>query len=182
MATTTWSIEPNHSELQFKVRHMMISNVTGNFTKFEGTAETEDDDFTTAKVNFTADVNSISTNNDNRDGHLKGDEFFSAETFPTIKFTGNHMEKVSDEEYKLHGELTIRDITKPVTLDVEYGGTAKDSWGMTRAGFDVQGKINRKEFGLTWHAATETGGVVVADEVRLHANVQFVKQEVTQPA
>lgn len=179
---TTWNLEPAHSELQFKVRHMMITNVTGHFTKFDATVETEGDDFTTAKVNFTADVNSISTNNEQRDGHLKSDDFFSADKFSEIKFAGNKLEKVSDEEYKLHGDLTIRDVTKPIVLNVEYGGTVKDPWGMTRAGFTVEGKINRKDYGLTWNTITEGGGVMVSEDVRLHANAEFVKQEVGQPA
>lgn len=182
MATAKWNLEPAHSELQFKVRHMMITNVTGHFTKFDATVETQGDDFTTAKVNFTADVNSISTNNEQRDGHLKSDDFFSADKFPEIKFTGNKLEKISDEEYKLHGDLTIRDVTKPIVLNVEYGGTVKDPWGMTRAGFTVEGKINRKDYGLTWNAVTEGGGVMVSEDVRLHANAEFVKQEVAQPA
>jgi len=184
MATTKWSLEPAHSELQFKVRHMMISNVTGNFTKFDASVETEGDDFSTAKVNFTADVNSISTNNEQRDGHLKGDDFFSADKHPEIKFTSDRLEKISDEEYKLHGNLTIRDVTKPITLDVEYGGTIKDPWGHTRAGFTLEGKINRTDFGLVYNAITEAGGVMLSEDVRLHANAEFVKQEVaaTQPA
>lgn len=182
MATTKWVLEPTHSEVEFKVRHMMISNVTGQFTKFDASVETEGDNFETAKVHFTADIDSITTKNDQRDTHLKSEDFFHAEKHPQLKFEGDRLEKISDDKFKLHGNLTIRETTKPVTLDVEYGGTIKDPWGNTRAGFTVEGKINRKEYGLQWHAVTETGGLVVSDEVRLHANVEFVKQQVEQPA
>lgn len=175
MATTKWALEPTHSEVEFKVRHMMIANVSGHFTKFDATVETEGDDFSTAKVNFTADIDSISTKNEQRDTHLKSDDFFNAAQYPQLKFESTKLEKISDGEYKLHGNLTIRDVTKSVTLDVEYGGTINDPWGYTRAGFTVDGKINRREYGLKWSALTETGGMVAGDEVKLHANVEFVK-------
>lgn len=172
---TTWNLDTSHSEIQFKVRHMMISNVTGHFGQFEAKVETEGDDFSTAKIHFTADVNSINTKSEQRDGHLKSADFFDAENHPQLKFEGTKLEKISDEEYKLHGTLTIRDTSKPVVLDVEYGGTVKDPWGMTRAGFTVHGKINRKDYGLHWSAVTEAGGLVVSDEVKLEATVEFTK-------
>lgn len=172
---TTWNLDASHSEVQFKVRHMMITNVTGHFGTFNATVETEGDDFTTAKINFTADVDSISTKNEQRDGHLKSEDFFDAANHPQIKFEGTKLEKAGGADYKLHGNLTIRSTTKPVVLNVEYGGTVQDPWGMTRAGFTVEGKINRKEYGLHWSAVTEAGGLVVSDDVKLIATVQFTK-------
>jgi polyisoprenoid-binding protein YceI len=181
MATTTWNLEPAHSEMQFKVRHMMISNVTGNFQKFDAKIESEGDDFSTAKVSFSADIDSISTNNEQRDQHLKSADFFDSASHKQVTFANGTLQKVSGDDYKLNGELTLRGVTNPVTLDVEFGGIVKDPWGMTRAGFTLEGKINRKDFGISWGAALEAGGVVVSDEVRIHANVEFVKQE-QQPA
>ncbi|MBS1948200.1 MAG: YceI family protein [Bacteroidetes bacterium] len=177
MAKIKWSLDPAHSEVTFKIKHLMISNVTGQFTKFDVSAETEDEDFTTAKVSFTADINSITTSNEQRDGHLKSDDFFNAEKFPQLKFTAARYENVDgDGSYELYGDLTIRDITKRIKLDVEFGGIVKDPWGNTRAGFSITGKINRKEFGLLWNGVTETGGIVVSDEVRIHAGIELVKQ------
>jgi len=175
MATTKWTLEPAHSELQFKIRHLMISNVSGSFGKIDGTVETEGDDFTTAKVNFTADVDSISTNNEQRDGHLKSADFFDAAANPQIHFVSTSFQKVSDEAYKLNGDLTMHGVTKPVTLDVEYGGTAKDGYGNTRSGFTIEGKIPRKEWGLSYNGPTEAGGLMLGEDVKVHANVQFVK-------
>ena len=176
MSTSKWSSDLSHSELQFKVKHMMITNVTGSFTKFEATAETEGDDFSTAKIHFSADVDSINTNNEQRDGHLKSPDFFDVANHPNMTFEAMGMEKTGDENYNLTGNLTLRGVTKPVSLKVEMGGIAVDPWGNTRAGFTLEGKINRKEFGLEWGAVTEAGGVVVADEVKLHASVQLIKQ------
>lgn len=177
MATTTWTLDPTHSEVQFKVKHMMISTVTGQFTAFNASVETEDEDFTKAKVVFTIDTNSITTSNEQRDGHLKSPEFFDTAQFPQIKFVASKFESVdNDGSYETYGTLTIRDVTKQVKLDTEFGGVIKDPWGNTRAGFTVSGKINRKEFGLVWHAVTETGGIVLSDEVRIHAGLEFIKQ------
>ena len=176
MATTKWAIDPTHSEINFKIKHMMISNVTGSFTNFNVTAETEGDNFANSKVSFTTDVNSINTNNEQRDGHLKSDDFFAAEKFPTISFSSTSFTKKSDDAYVLVGDLTIRDVTKQVELAVEYGGTMTDFYGKEKDGFEINGKINRKEFGLGWGAVTEAGGIVVSDEVKLHLAVQMVKQ------
>ena len=169
MAKTKWIIDTTHSEVQFKVKHMMISTVTGYFSIFNAEVETEGDDFTTANVEFTADLSSISTNNEQRDAHLKTSDFFDAENHPQVKFVSSKLEKVDDERYTLHGDLTIRGTTKPVKLSV-------DPWGGTRAGFTVEGKIHRKDYGLHWDSVTETGGIVVSDEVRIHVNCEFVKQ------
>jgi len=175
MATTKWVLDPTHSELQFKIRHLMITNVTGQFSSFTADAETEGDDFTSAKINFSADVNSISTNNEQRDGHLKSPDFFDVENHPTMTFTSTSVSK-DGEDFTVEGNLTMHGETKPVTLNVEFGGIQQDPYGQTKAGFEVTGKINRKEFGLTWGAVTETGGVMLGDDVKLVANIQLIKQ------
>ncbi|MCC5908556.1 MAG: YceI family protein [Balneolaceae bacterium] len=169
-------MDPTHSEVQFKVKHLVISTVTGNFGSFDGQIEADDDHFENAEASFTADIDSISTNNNDRDQHLKSDDFFNAEKFPQLKFESTKFDKVDDGQYKVTGDLTIRDITKEVVLDVVHGGTVGDPYGQTKAGFEVSGSINRKEFGLTWNAVTEAGNVVVADKIKLQLNVQFVQQ------
>jgi polyisoprenoid-binding protein YceI len=176
MATTKWVLDPMHSEIQFKIKHLVISTVTGSFTSFEGTAQTEGDDFENAKVEFTLDVDSVNTNQEARDQHLRGEDFFNAAQYPKISFTSTSFTKKSGGEYKLTGDLTIKGVTKPVTLDVEHGGTAVDFYGNTKAGFEATGKINRKEFGLTWGGVTEAGAIVVGEDVKLIMNVQFAKQ------
>lgn len=179
MATTTktlWKIDPTHSEVQFKVKHLVISTVTGSFGSFDGQIESDDDHFENAKATFTADIDSITTNNADRDQHLKSDDFFNAEKFPQLKFESTNFEKTGDGEYKVTGDLTIRDITKEIVLDVVHGGTVGDPYGQTKSGFEVTGAINRKEFGLTWNAVTEAGSVVVSDKIKLQLNVQFVQQ------
>ena len=176
MSTTTWALDPAHSEIQFKVKHMMISTVSGEFVQFDASIETEGDDFTQAKVKFNADVNSISTKNEQRDGHLKSEDFFDVAKHPELTFESTGLNQAGDGQYTLSGNLTIKGVTQPVTLDVEHTGVIKDPYGNNRAGFEVMGKINRKDFGLTWHQLTETGGLIVSDEVRIFANVEFVKQ------
>ena len=173
---TKWVIDPVHSEIAFKVKHLMISTVTGIFKKFDATLEVNEQDLSDAKVWFEADIDSVDTKNEQRDGHLKSDDFFNAEQFPKMTFKSTSIENTGGDEYKLVGDLTIRDITKPVELKVEYNGTTKDPWGFERMGFEVSGKINRKEFGLKWSAVTEAGGLVVADDVKLAMNVEMVKQ------
>ena len=174
--TTKWVLDPMHSEVQFKIKHLVISTVTGNFKTFEGTVTAQGDTFEGAAVDFSLDIDSIDTNQEQRDGHLKSAEFFDAEKYPTITFKSTSLDKVSDEAYKLNGNLTIKDVTKPVTLDVEFGGTATDFYGNLKAGFEVSGKINRKEFGLVWDGVTEAGAVVVGEDVKLIINAQFAKQ------
>ena len=173
---STYTIDPMHSEIMFKVKHMMITNVTGKFSSFTAGMTTTGDDFTGASVQFEADTASIDTGNDQRDGHLKSDDFFNAEKFPKISFTSTGFTKNSDEEYKLKGNLTIRDITKEIELNVNYGGTMTDFYGQEKSGYELNGKISRKDFELKWNAVTEAGGVVVADEVKLHLAVQMIKQ------
>jgi polyisoprenoid-binding protein YceI len=172
---TLWKIDPTHSEVQFKVKHLVISTVTGSFGSFEGQIEADDDHFENAKATFTADINSISTNNEDRDNHLKSDDFFNAEEYPQLTFASTSFEKIDEGEYKVSGDLTICDITREVQLDVIHGGTVGDPYGQTKAGFEVTGTINRKEFGLTWNAVTEAGNVVVGDTIKLQLNVQFVQ-------
>ena len=171
---TKWAIDTTHSEVQFKVKHLVISTVTGTFKKFQGEVFSESDDFNGAEASFTLDISSIDTNQPDRDAHLKSEDFFAADRFPNITFNGV-LDKISGSDYKLIGDLTVRDVTKNVTLDVDFGGIAKDPWGNVKAGFEINGKINRKDFGLTWSALTEAGGMVVGDDVKLHINVELVK-------
>lgn len=168
---TTWSIDPTHSEITFKVKHMMISTLTGQFEDFQATAKTDGEDFKNADIEFSAKTESINTKNADRDQHLKGDDFFNSEKFPELKFTST-----SFDGEKLVGDLTIRDVTKEITLDAELNGIAVDPYGQTKAGFEMNGQINRKDFNLTWSAVTEAGSIVVSDKVKLVMNVQFIKQ------
>lgn len=174
-AQTKWTFDKAHSKVQFKVTHMVISEVTGQFKSYDGTVETSKDDFTDAKINFTIDVNSINTDNEQRDNHLKSDDFFNAEKYPKITFVSKSFKKVGDKKYKLVGDLTIRNITKQVELDVVYNGTVKDPWGNTRAGFKVTGQVNRFDFGLKWNALLEFGGAVVGEKVDIIIDVEIVK-------
>lgn len=171
----TYKIDAAHSEITFKVRHLVISTVSGSFLKFDATMTSEKEDFTDASIAFEADVDSVTTNNEQRDGHLKNDDFFNAEKYPKIYFKSSSFEKKSDDEYVLNGDITLRDITKPISLNVMYNGDAV-FYGQSKLGFEITGKINRKEFGLKWHAVTETGGIALSDEVRLALNIQMVKQ------
>lgn len=177
MAQVKWKIDPAHSEIQFKVKHLMITTVTGYFREFDLEVETESEDFTTAsRIEFTANIDSIDTNNQQRDTHLKSADFFNAEEHSQLKFAGKKYSNNSDAA-QLQGDLTIRGVTKPVTVHVAFGGIVVDPYGQTKAGFTVNGKISRKEFGLTWNAVTEAGQVVVSDEIRLLCEIQLVKQQ-----
>jgi polyisoprenoid-binding protein YceI len=173
---TKWVLDPMHSEVQFKVKHLVISTVTGFFKTFEGDMETKGDHFDGAEATFSLDVNSIDTNQSMRDEHIKGAEFFDAEKFPKITFKSVSFTHESGDKYKLSGDLTIKDVTKCVILDVEHGGTAGDFYGNTKAGFEVTGVINRKEFGLTWSGVTDTGSVVLGDDIKILINAQYTKQ------
>jgi polyisoprenoid-binding protein YceI len=176
MSTTKWTLDPAHSEITFKVKHLMISTVSGRFNSFDVTATTEGDNFSKVNaVDASIDVSSIDTNNEQRDGHLKSDDFFSVANHNHINFKSTKLE-LNGEEGKLTGDLTIKGITKPVVLNVEAGGVVVDPYGQTKAGFTVTGKISRKEFGLTWSAVTEAGSVVVGDDIRFNAEIQLVKQ------
>ena len=167
--STKWNLDPSHSEITFKVRHMMISNVKGEFKNFSIDLESADDEFKNVKANAKIDTASISTNNTDRDNHLKSAEFFNAEAHPQITFETDSLNE------EVTGNLTINGVTKPVKLDVDFGGINVDPWGQTKAGFSFEGKIKRSDFGLNWNAALEAGGVMVSDEVKIAGELQFVK-------
>lgn len=175
MATKTkWVIDPTHSEVAFKVKHLMISNVKGNFSTFDVNVLTDGDNFGNAEINVSINTSSISTGVADRDAHLKSPDFFDSANFETMTFISKSLTG-SGDEYKLEGDLTIRGITNPISLNVEFGGLMTDPWGNVKAGFNVDGRINRKDWGLTWNAALEAGGVLVADEVRISAEIELLK-------
>jgi len=174
-AKGAWSLDAAHSDISFKVKHLVVATVTGKFNTFDGKIESINDDFSDAKISFTADVNSINTGAEQRDGHLKSDDFFNAEKFPKINFKSTSFIKISGNDFKLTGDLTIRDITKSIELNAEYGGIIVDPYGNTKAGFEIIGKISRKDFNLKWNLMTEAGGAVVSDEIKLHINSELLK-------
>ena len=171
----TWTIDTAHTEIGFKVKHLVVTTVSGKFTEFEGTIEASADDFSDAKISFSAAIDSIHTGNGQRDGHLKSADFFDNANHPKLTFTSTSVEK-DGNDLTITGDLTIRGTTKPVTLQAEFGGLEKNMGGNVVAGFDVTGKINRQDFGLTWGAVTEAGGLVVANDVKLVATVELIKQ------
>lgn len=176
-AQTTWMIDNSHSQVMFTVSHLVISEVTGSFKGFTGTISATKPDFTDAKIEFNVDVNTVNTDNEMRDNHLKGDDFFNAGKYPKMTFKGTGLKKVSGNKYTLSGELTIRDVTKPITLDVTYFGTTNDPWGNTKAGFKIKGKINRFDYNLKWNTLTEAGGAVVGEEVEIVCNLELAKSK-----
>jgi polyisoprenoid-binding protein YceI len=174
--TSTWKMDTAHSHAQFKVRHMMISNVKGEFAGINGTLELDEADYTKSKVQASIEAASINTREPQRDTHLKSGDFLDVEKFPALTFTSTKISKKGKEEYSVAGDLTIRGVTRPVTFDVtEVTGPAKDPWGNTRIGLEATTKINRKDFGLVWNASLETGGVLVGDEVHITVDAEFVK-------
>ncbi|HVZ95884.1 MAG TPA: YceI family protein [Chitinophagaceae bacterium] len=173
---TKWVIDNAHSEIGFRVKHLMISNVRGAFKEYSANVVSENDDFSNAKVEATINPASVDTHDSGRDGHLAGADFFDVEKFKEIKFTSTNVKKVDDNNYKISGDLTIKGVTKPVELNAEFGGIVKDPWGNAKAAFNVTGKINRKNWGLNWNAALETGGVLVSDDVWINADVQLKKE------
>lgn len=172
----TWTIDNNHSEITFKVKHLVISTVSGKFNKFEGTVKSDKEDFSDARIQFSAEIDSIDTGNEQRNGHLKSADFFDAGTHPQLTFASTRVTKKGGSDYQVEGNLTIRGTSKPVVLEAEFGGVQKDFYNNTVAGFELTGKINRKDFGLHWSAVTEAGGLVVADEVKLILNVEIIKK------
>lgn len=174
--TTKWAVDPTHSEVQFKVKHLVISTVSGAFKSFSGDASFDGEKLENAKINFIIDPASIDTNQEQRDGHLKSPDFFDVANHPAITFHSTAVTHVKGDEYKLSGNLTIKGVTKPVEVAVEHGGTAVDAYGNTKMGFEVTGVVKRKDFGLTWNAVTEAGSVVVGEDIKLHANIQLAKQ------
>lgn len=178
MKKTKWSIDLIHTEIGFKVKHLMITNVKGTFKEFDGSIYTTDEDFMTSEIDFWINPASIDTGDAKRDEHLKSADFFDVENHKQITFTGNTYEKTdNDASYELYGNLTIKGITRQVKLDVEFGGIMKDPWGNEKAGFSINGKINRKDWGLEWNTALETGGVLVSDEIKISCEVQLLKSE-----
>jgi polyisoprenoid-binding protein YceI len=176
MSTTKWLLDPAHSEIHFKVKHLMISNVTGSFKQFTVSADTEGDDFATvSNIVFAADIHSIDTGNTQRDTHLKSSDFFNGDAHSKIHFHSENYVKKENKEL-LHGNLTIHGMTKPIIVEVEFGGIAKDPYGQVKAGFTISGKLSRKEFGMTYNAATETGGVLIGDEVKFNGEIQLIRQ------
>ncbi|PXY42812.1 hypothetical protein DMB65_02005 [Flavobacterium cheongpyeongense] len=176
MVKTTWAIDPTHSEIGFKVKHMMFTNVSGKFNRFQAHVENEDNNFETSKISFSAEVDSVDTNNSDRDNHLRSADFFDADIFPKISFTSTEIKKINDALFEITGDLTVKNVTKSVVLETEYSGLMTDPWGNTKSGLSITGKINRKEFGLTWNAALETGGVLVGEEIKLISEIQLIKQ------
>jgi len=177
MATkTTWVIDPTHSEIAFKVKHLMISNVKGSFGEFNGQLVTDGDDFSTSEISFSINPASINTGVADRDGHLKSPDFFDVENFKEITFTSGKLTKAGDDEFELTGNLVIKGVSNSVKLVAEYGGLMTDPWGNVKAGFTLNGKINRKDFGLTWNAALEAGGVLVGEEIKLNLEVELLKK------
>jgi len=174
IAKTVWVLDPTHSEVTFKVKHLMISNIKGEFKSFNATVEGED--FESTKMNASIKAASVYTNNEDRDNHLKSVDFFDVENYNELTFEGTSFKKVDVDEYKLTGLLNIKGVTKEVTFDVEFGGITKDPWGNEKAGFSMEGRINRKDWGLNWNAVLESGGVLVSEDVKIQAELQFVKQ------
>ena len=178
-----WKIDPAHSEINFKVKHLVVSTVTGHFNQFDASIETNSEDFSDAKIKFEADVNSISTKSEQRDTHLKSEDFFDAQNHPKMTFVSKSVKKISDNELKVKGDLTIRGIKKEISLDVIYNGVVAGFGGSQVAGFEVRGKLNRFDYGLQWNALTEAGGVVVSSEVRIEILAEFNKvQEAVKAA
>lgn len=174
-AQTKWNIDAVHSSVKFDVTHLVISEVEGSFKLFNGTITSAKPDFTDATIDFTVDVNSINTDNEMRDKHLKSDDFFNAEKFPKMTFKSASFKKVSGKKYLLTGNLTIRDVTKPVKVDVTFGGTAKDGYGNLKAGFKATTKINRFDYNLKWNSLTEAGGAVVGSDINIILNLEFAQ-------
>lgn len=176
MAKANWAIDPTHSEIGFKVKHMMFTNVSGKFDSFTADIQNEETQFETSEIRFSAEVKSINTGNSDRDNHLRSADFFDTDTFGALTFKSTSITKVNEGQYEIKGDLTIKDVTQSISLGAEYSGLMKDPWGNTRIGLSLNGAINRKNFGLTWNAALETGGVLVGEDIKLSAEVQFVKQ------
>ena len=173
---TKWAVDPTHSKIGFKVKHLMISNVLGSFREFEGEVTTVGNDFSKSVISFSLNTASIDTEIADRDGHLKSGDFFDAENFPKISFEGSGLTDLGDDMFELTGNLTIKGVTLPTTLAVEFGGINSDPWGNVKAGFSVAGKIKRKDWGLTWNAALETGGVLVGEEFKIDCDIQLLKK------
>lgn len=175
MAKSKWAVDPAHSSIDFAIRHMMVSKVKGTFHTFEANIDADPEDLTAATVEFSIDVNSVDTRNQDRDNHLRSADFFDVENHPKMTFKSTQFTKKSPGEYEVTGDLTIRGTTCPETFIVSYEGSGKDPWGNEKVGFEAHGSISRSEYGLTWNAALETGGVLVADQVQISLDIQASK-------
>ena len=176
MSKQLWVIDPVHSEIVFKVRHVMITNVSGTFDRFEAKMYSSEKDFSDAEISFEADVDSVNTRNEQRDGHLKSGDFFEVEKFPKLSFKSTSFKALGNNKYALTGDFTLKGVTKTMTLDTEYTGSVIDPWGQVKAGFEMSAVVKRSEFGLVWNAATEDGGVTLSEEVKLNITAQMIKQ------
>ena len=176
LTQTKWSLDPTHSQIGFKVKHLMVTNVRGVFKDYNGSVYTTGEDFFNAKLDLSINSGSISTGDATSDAHLKSPDFFDAENFKEINFKSSTFERISENEYALYGDLSIKGVTKRIRLDVEFNGIVKDPYGTKRAGFEITGKINRKDFGLAWNTVLETGGVMVGDEVTIKCEIQLIQQ------
>ncbi|MCL6594022.1 MAG: YceI family protein [Alicyclobacillus sp.] len=172
MAKTSWQLDTAHSSIDFSIKHMMFATVRGSFHQFSGRIVADPEDLTTAEIEFTVEVASIDTRNADRDAHLKGADFFDVEHYPQIKFQATRITRAGSVQYDVTGDLTIRGITRPVTFRANFDGQGKDPWGNLRAGFSAEGSINRKDFGLTWNAPLETGGVLVGEDVKISIQIE----------
>lgn len=178
MAIKKWILDKTHTQIQFRIKHLMITTVAGGFSNFDAVVETEDDDFMTAKISFTADMDSVSTGNTDRDTHIKSPDFFDVINFPKMKFVATKFEKLDKKgSYRMYGDLTIRSVTKNIGLDVEFAGIVKDPWGNNKAGFVISGKLDRRDFGLRWNVITEAGIILVGEEARIACEVQLSEQK-----
>ncbi len=176
LAQSTWKFDKAHSRVGFSVSYLVITDVEGNFEEFEGTITSIGDDFQDATIEFSAEVSSINTENEKRDSHLQSDDFFNAENFPKLMFKSKSFKKIDDKNYKLVGDLTMRDVTKEVELDIVFNGIVNDPWGNTKAGFALKGEVNRFDYNLKWNKTVEAGGLIVSDEVTILANLTLIKQ------
>jgi polyisoprenoid-binding protein YceI len=180
--TTKWILDPTHSDLGFKIRHLMISNVSGLLKNFSAEIDTQGDDFNTASIVLTADMSSITTNNEQRDAHLRTSDFFGTELYPELKFVSTNIQRADEDSFIVNGDLTMKGKSNPVSLNVEFNGITKDPWGNQRAGFSINGKINRSDWGINFNSLLETGGVALSEEVKINSEIQFVKQAVNVAA
>jgi len=177
MTKTKWAVDPTHSSVEFSIRHMMFTNVKGAFQTYDATIEADPNDLTTANISFSVDLASVDTKNEDRDNHLRSADFFDVENKPKMTFTSTKVEKKDEGEYAVTGDLSLNGVTKPETFDVTFEGQGKDPWGNEKAGFSAEGTLNRSDYGLTWNAALETGGVLVGDKVKVSLEIQAAKAE-----
>ncbi|MBH5319786.1 YceI family protein [Paenibacillus sp. GSMTC-2017] len=176
MAKTIWAVDASHSAIDFSVRHMMISKVKGTFHTFEANVEADVNDLTSANISFSIDINSVDTRNADRDAHLKGADFFDTEKYPTLTFNAATIVKTGEGEYEVSGEVSLHGVTRTETFEVTYEGSGKDPWGNARAGFSAKSTLKRSDYGLTYNAALETGGVLIGDDVKISLEIEAVQQ------